>query len=1583
MIGSCLNYLLGKLCALFSHITICRSRKRKKSIQVMTKTNNEVLSIALHHGVNAEGQLYRLKRGTKLRLVPAPNLLGRSVALYCNYPVTGSDTDEKAEFIRNQYLHLNWYSRDGKKLSDGLHPYTQITDLNTHCELELNRSGTFHFYFIYDTNNERKKHQGSLYIQVEPKITVGTQKSSKDIPLDSIRCQTVLSKCLGPLSTWEKKLIVAKNSGYNMIHFTPIQELGDSKSAYSLKNQLKPNPDFNDVPINGKLNKNATFEAIEKVIKKMRTEWGVTSICDIVLNHTANESEWIHEHPDATYSCLTMPHLRPAFLLDVVFGWVTRDVCAGSLENVGVPPLVETEDHIQSLRHHIHTTYLSKANLPQFYQCNIEKYVQLFSEKIRTGKPPTASNAVHEEELVLIQDLEYKRLGTTIDFDYALAKYNVFRSDSFDEDTRRRKCIEAFRSKLEQLNEDVRQEIQGFLDYGVENALAGVRYERVQGDGPRVRVNDNSHPLFSRYFTPDEKNLTFDEYEKLIYTDKGKQFMAHNGWVMSADPLNDFALPQTGRGNVYIKRELIAWGDSVKLRFGERPEDSPYLWNHMRKYVETTARIFDGVRLDNCHSTPLHVAEYMLDCARRINPELYVAAELFTNSDHTDNIFVNRLGITSLIREAMSAWDSHEEGRLVYRYGGAPVGAFYNNLKRPLASGIAHALFLDLTHDNPSPIEKRSVFDLLPSAALVSMACCATGSNRGYDELVPHHIHVVNEERQYQEWENGVDFKSGIIAAKRALNHLHGELAEAGFSQVFVDQMHPDIVAVTRHNPITHQSVILVAHTAFSKPHPNAGPTGVRPLVFEGLLDEIILEAELTHNGSGKLYDQFSNFVKNKKYINGLDEYELNISEHIPLTESNIFDHKTYKDGNRTQLNFLNLRPGSVVAVKVSLYKETKPQLDQVDELIKSFQNETGPKYDELKQIISKLDLNDLNRAIYRCDQEERDMGMGSGSYDIPDYGPLVYCGTQGFVSVLTEITPNNDLGHPFCNNLRQGNWMIDYIHERLAKHPNTVNLSKWFADNTEALKQIPRYLIPSYFDIIVTGVHQLLVDHAIQLMSPFIRNGSGFVKDLALGSVQCVAISNSADLPKLSPKVSEPKPSSRCPTLSAGLPHFSTGYMRCWGRDTFIALRGLLLLTGRYDEARYIILGFAACLRHGLIPNLLDNGTKPRFNCRDAIWWWLYSIKDYVYEAPKGHAILNEPVSRLFPTDDSDAKPAGECDQPLHQVIQEALNIHFQGLVFRERNAGPDIDAHMKDQGFNNQIGTNPNTGFVFGGNEANCGTWMDKMGSSDKAGNRGIPSTPRDGSAVEIVGLQYAGLRFLQKLAESQLIPYDSVERNGKNGDKTAWTFKKWADLVQANFENEFYTTPEMGSLVNKVGIYKDSVGASQAWADYQLRCNFPITMVAAPDLFDPKHAWNALEMAKKYLLGPLGMKTLDPEDWGYRGNYDNSNDSDDAKVAHGANYHQGPEWVWPIGFYLRARLIFAEKNNCLKETIAETYSILMTHLREIETSHWRGLAELTNENGSYCSDSCRTQAWSMATVLEVLNDLNKFQVASKNNK
>ena len=103
-------------------------------------------------------------------------------------------------------------------------------------------------------------------------------------------------------------------------------------------------------------------------------------------------------------------------------------------------------------------------------------------------------------------------------------------------------------------------------------------------------------------------------------------------------------LPLCAASNPYFRREVVVWGDCVKLRYGLSPADSPWLWRRVATYVRRMARLFPCLRVDNAHGTPLHVAAYMLDAARQVRPALYVNAELFTGSLARDVEYASRLG---------------------------------------------------------------------------------------------------------------------------------------------------------------------------------------------------------------------------------------------------------------------------------------------------------------------------------------------------------------------------------------------------------------------------------------------------------------------------------------------------------------------------------------------------------------------------------------------------------------------------------------------------------------------------------------------------------------------------------------------------------------------------------------------------------------------------------------------------------------------------------------------------------------------------------------------------------------------------
>lgn len=78
--------------------------------------------------------------------------------------------------------------------------------------------------------------------------------------------------------------------------------------------------------------------------------------------------------------------------------------------------------------------------------------------------------------------------------------------------------------------------------------------------------------------------------------------------------------------------------------------------------------------------------------------------------------------------------------------------------------------------------------------------------------------------------------------------------------------------------------------------------------------------------------------------------------------------------------------------------------------------------------------------------------------------------------------------------------------------------------------------------------------------------------------------------------------------TVIAGYPWFTD-----WGRDTFIALPGLCLVTGRYDTAWSVIESFCGHVSEGMVPNRFpDVGEQPEYNAIDASLWFIHTVERY-----------------------------------------------------------------------------------------------------------------------------------------------------------------------------------------------------------------------------------------------------------------------------------------------------------------------------------------------------------------------------------
>jgi predicted glycogen debranching enzyme len=192
----------------------------------------------------------------------------------------------------------------------------------------------------------------------------------------------------------------------------------------------------------------------------------------------------------------------------------------------------------------------------------------------------------------------------------------------------------------------------------------------------------------------------------------------------------------------------------------------------------------------------------------------------------------------------------------------------------------------------------------------------------------------------------------------------------------------------------------------------------------------------------------------------------------------------------------------------------------------------------------------------------------------------------------------------------------------------------------------------------------------------------------------------------------------------AAGRKDVIAGYhwFEAWGRDTFVSLPGLLLVTGRYRDAKDILQNFIQHSKSGLIPNFIsDKSGIPVYDTVDGTLWYINAVLQYVKYTGDFGFVKDE----------------------LWMKLQDIVENHQRGTLF-----GIHVDSD----------------GLLMHGPRL---TWMDASVGNDVI-------TPRTGKAVEIQALWYNALKIMELLANKFETP-DLAEKYSALANQTQHSFNE----------------------------------------------------------------------------------------------------------------------------------------------------------------------------------------------------------------
>jgi glycogen debranching enzyme len=145
-----------------------------------------------------------------------------------------------------------------------------------------------------------------------------------------------------------------------------------------------------------------------------------------------------------------------------------------------------------------------------------------------------------------------------------------------------------------------------------------------------------------------------------------------------------------------------------------------------------------------------------------------------------------------------------------------------------------------------------------------------------------------------------------------------------------------------------------------------------------------------------------------------------------------------------------------------------------------------------------------------------------------------------------------------------------------------------------------------------------------------------------------------------------------------------------------------------------------------------------------------------------------------------------------------------------------------------------------------------------------------------------------------------------------------------------------------------------------DASIRPNQLAAIALRYPLAQGERAAGVLDVVRRELLTPYGLRTLSPRDPRYHGRYEGNQELRDEA------YHQGTVWPWLLGMYVSALFAVHGETRETNEEAAGILDAFRPHLLEAGLGQ---ISEIFDGDPPHSPRGCIAQAWSVAELFRII--------------